>query len=148
METVDQILAFKISFLISSNISKSSCCMKSFCCLFTLSPPLSYHGILVFFNMLNYFSKKISATFVSSALAIFKRVSVVVVVIAPLSSPEITVRDTPLFSANSHCDIFFSFLLSRILYPILFHLLMFNMLNFSFRISPLFKFVKYVEHFH
>nr|DAP04224.1 MAG TPA: hypothetical protein [Caudoviricetes sp.] len=67
------------------------------------------------FNMLNYVSKKISATFLLRALAIFKRVSVVVVVIDPHSNPEITVRDTPLFSASSHCDIFFSFLHSLIL---------------------------------
>lgn len=76
------------------------------------------------FNMLNYDSKKISATFVSSALAIFSKVSVVVVVIVPFSNPEIIVLDTPLFSANSHCDIFFSFLHSLILYPI-FHSLPF-----------------------
>nr|DAY74943.1 MAG TPA: hypothetical protein [Caudoviricetes sp.] len=56
----------------------------------------------IYFNMLNYVSKKISDTFLLSAFAILKRVPVVVVVIAPLSKPDIIVRDTPLFSANSH----------------------------------------------
>ena len=60
-----------------------------------------------------------SVTFLFKASAIFNNVSVVVVLIAPLSKPDNVVLDIFALFANSSCEIPISSLHSLILYPIL-----------------------------
>lgn len=67
-------------------------------------------------SLLDCQSKKMSLTLFPNAFAILMSVSVVVTVIAPLSSPQIVWRDTPARSARFACDKLSSNRASLILY--------------------------------